>query len=212
MKRKTQTPLAYHVFLSLSILVFSIIFGLFIRDDHGSGLRISSLFAACLGSTLMLILLRLILEQEYFSKKILTAITFLFVICILFSMQTALFNHANIYATSEIFWFEVQKCFFKGCLSTFLVGLVLSIFSFKFSAWPSRSGRLLLSSVAGLAGAYMLEIHCDSSFIPHVLLGHLAQGMISGLGIFFWMEVLFVWHVKKSFPELKSLKAINKLG
>jgi hypothetical protein len=192
--------------LILALILMSLAFGFFIRDDFGAGLKWDSALSAIIGFAILVTIQTQILKSIYHQKLLL----YLFGVCFLLSIQSAIFYPNQIYPSTEQFYLEAAKCFMVGSLSTLLVGLTLIFFTFKYSSWPNRLSRFLLSASAGLSGSFMLEIHCDSTSLSHVLSGHILQGLISGLLIFCLIEYIFVKKVRSSFPELK-LKKTNHL-
>jgi uncharacterized membrane protein YeaQ/YmgE (transglycosylase-associated protein family) len=194
-KKKRLSPLAF-AGLALLVLVGSLVLGYLWRDDAAAGLRAGSFIAAIAGFVLTLVLLRLSLQGDFFSKKTMAALVVLSLGALLLSIQTALLNPSTVYATAESFWFETWKCFFKGMVSTAVVGMMIGAFAFRFTSWPTRNGRLLLCLCSALLGALMLEIHCDSASLAHVSFGHLLQGVVVGAVIFCAMLVPFLWKFK----------------
>ena len=109
------------------------------------------------------------------------------------------------YASSDVFWGETGGCFLKGAVESLVLGAALSFISFKYSAWPSRRWRALISVAIGVSGAVMLGFHCDSSSPEHVLIGHVGQGVFTGLIAFFFQNRIFASKMKTLFPTLKRL-------
>lgn len=203
-KKKRLSPMAFSG-LALLVLVGSLVLGFLWRDDGAAGLRAGSFIAAITGFVLTLVLLRLSLQGDFFSKKILAALVVLSFGAIILSIQTALLNPATVYASSESFWSETWKCFFKGMVSTTVVGTVIAYFAFRFTSWPTRRGRILLCLCSALSGALMLEIHCDSASLAHVSFGHLMQGVVTSAMIFCAMTIPFFW-------KFKGVQNSHKLG
>jgi hypothetical protein len=108
----------------------------------------------------------------------------------------------TIYADGAQFWQESARCFLKGGLTAGLFGAFLCLAAYRFSCWPSRRWRGLLSAAAGIAGAIMLGFHCDSSSWSHVLVSHIGAGAVLGLMLFAGQEVLFGALMRRAFPRL----------
>lgn len=184
--KKTTTPFSYHLILYFFVFIFSLVYGYVSRDDLGATLRLNSLIASLLGFFVLIFALR-------------KPRMWILALVLVLSIQTAILN-----PTGFSGWHGTLGCFLKGCLTTMIVGILLAGFAFKYSAWPNRGQRILLALSAGLSGSLMLEIHCDSSFLGHVLVGHVLQGVASGLVIFGIMELMFIQGVKKAFPHIEQ--------
>ena len=203
-KKKTQSsPWAYRILFAVLFLA-SPIYGFVSRDDGGNALRLQSLFSALAGFVILLFVVKNLLRGEFFVNKTLGIV--LMSVVLILAIQTALLYPDTDSVTSQV------SCFFKGCSSTIIAGLALSFFAFKFAAWPTRAHRLLLATASGLAGALMLEIHCDSASMGHVFFGHVSQGIFSGLIIYALMEGLFMLKLKQTFSALGKIKNIQKIG
>lgn len=191
MGKKSSTPFTHHLILYFFIFIFSLVYGYVSRDDHGATLRLSSVIAGVAGFIVLVFSLRK-------PKLWILGVGFLL------SIQTAILN-----SSPSSLWDGTLACFLKGCLTTIIVGLILAGFTFRFASWPVRRERMMLALSAGLSGALMLEIHCDSAFMGHVLVGHVLQGLVSGLVVFGILEIVFIKSVKASFPNIDN---IQKLG
>jgi hypothetical protein len=110
----------------------------------------------------------------------------------------------TLYATPEIFWNESLRCFLKGLVATGAVATWLAVFAYSLSPLPARRWRTLLAAASGVSGAAMLGFHCDSSSSAHVVLGHVAQGLVAGTVFYAIQEILFRRRLKNSLPGAMS--------
>ncbi|MBC7397490.1 MAG: DUF1109 family protein [Bdellovibrionales bacterium] len=106
-----------------------------------------------------------------------------------------------------------ESCFLKGLLGSVLVGTWLCLFVFHFSSLPSRRWRTLSSVAAGVAASVMLGVHCDSSSLIHVSIGHWGAGAVVGSLLYFGQEYWFRKILQSRVPDLLSrIDSANKIS
>ena len=116
------------------------------------------------------------------------------------------------YASSLVFWIEASRCFWKGSIVALVFGSWLSLFAFRFAAWPRRGWRGLIAVATGVSATVMLGFHCDSSSAVHVGLGHLGPGILIGVVVYHAQKWLFAWGIRRRLPgRFQSVGRLDKL-
>lgn len=214
-KRGSSNRTMRDIFLILGIVSATALFGLGLREglDDSFDLRtfLPNLMAMCLLSGLMVASYR----KSFSSQRVLVVASGALVVALLLSIDRVFFPPGlrTIYASQDSFWIESEKCFFKGMIATVVLGLWMTLMAFKFSAWPSRRWRGLLSVTSGIGGTVMLGFHCDSSSFAHVIFGHILQGVLAGMFIFALQEFFFRMLLKRQFSEtFHAIKNPGKIG
>jgi len=201
--------------LLLATALFPVLFGIFLRDDL-NGVFEARIFIPNLMAAILLGLFPLFYaRRNQISKWVFPLIALTLGFSLFLAIDRIFFPPAirTVYASDESFRHETLLCFRKGAFSASVMGIWLCYFAFMISSWPSRRYRFLLSAVAGISSAVMLGFHCDSSSVSHVLVGHIAPGIVMGLMVYFAQEMVFVRGIRKAFPGLSDkIARIRKIG
>ncbi len=154
-------------------------------------------------------------DEGFSSAKILKTAKLALLFALLLATERVLFPSGprTQYASASVFWRESGRCFFKGALTSAVMGAWLICVAFVFSSLPARRWRILISVVCGVAGAVMLGFHCDSSSWGHVLSGHVFPGVVLGVLIYFAQETVFRLKLRLGFQGLLGkIRNPSRLG
>jgi hypothetical protein len=207
LKRGTRLRPPLLLLVGVATLAFPIVSGIGFRQDYVGVFDLRILIPNLLGALLLGLSVMAIFQTRFRSGKTFNLAAFALGLGLLLASERVIFpaGDRTFYASPLVFWNETVRCFAKGILEGLLMGLALSFSVFRFSSWPSRRWRALIAFAVGVSGAVMLGFHCDSSSASHVFIGHVGQGLVTGLGAYFFQSRLFSTKVRNLFPKLGSL-------
>jgi hypothetical protein len=87
-------------------------------------------------------------------------------------------------------------------MAAIAMGIWLVVFSTYFTSRAPLRWRVLVASSAGATASVMLGFHCDSASVFHVLVGHLAPGILVGTAVFFASTLLARRSRARAIPSL----------
>lgn len=187
-------------------LFFPVLFGLLLRQDFSDVFALRVLIPNLVSAMLMIFAFKAVYETNFNERLALKIAAVLLILSVFIAAERTLFpaGPRTTYASTEIFWYESQKCFRMGAGATLILGLYFASLSYLTASWPSRSYRALIAGAAAVSGMVTLSFHCDSSSVAHVFLAHFGQGVIIGFIVFSLQETFYLIQLKRKFPKLTA--------
>ncbi len=95
------------------------------------------------------------------------------------------------------FWTDAGACISKGVFTGLVSGTVLTFAVFRFLPVPDRRWQLGIAAAASLSGVVMLNLHCPSTVLAHIVFGHWTHGILVTAVISYWQAALFRHKLKQ---------------
>jgi hypothetical protein len=167
--------------------------GLFLREDWRGVFELERLVPNILAAVLLGLFPVLYRRRIAGGVRAYPKMAIFLALAVLFAAARLAFpggDHTQ-YDSSAAFWSATRVCFGKGAIAAAVTGLWLGLLTLYSFSLPSARWRKLIAAAGGTAAAVMLGFHCDSSSVPHVLLGHILPGAVTGFAIYAVLTVAF---------------------
>ncbi len=89
------------------------------------------------------------------------------------------------------FWTDAGSCIAKGVFTGLVSGTLLTFAVFHLLPMPDRRWQLGVAAAASFSGLVMLNLHCPSTVLAHIVFGHWAHGILVTVVISYWQGALF---------------------
>lgn len=117
------------------------------------------------------------------------------------------------YATDFDFWRETNLCFEKGIVTGFVMSVLLHLMFAKWFAVTTGMRRIALAAISGFCGVLMLNLHCPSTHIGHILIGHWSESLVVFVLCYSFQLILFTRAMKSTLGvHANSLRNLSKLS
>ena len=117
------------------------------------------------------------------------------------------------YADSHEFLSETALCFGKGLVSGMLISILVSFILRKFYPVLTRPQRLIAGVAVGASGILMLNIHCPSDHVGHVVLGHWLESVVVFFMTYGFQTWFFARLMQSTLQEhTRSLREFSRMG